>query len=248
VQKSGRGLVATDAGESLLGHARRILEVNVEALAALRGAAVEGKVRLGLPQDFAETWLPDVLGRFTRAHPKVRVDVRVERNADLIDGVLKGKLDLALTWESDMPAPHAEPVAILPVVWIAAADRPLPSYSKRDPLPLLGFEAPCVFRSCTLAALDKARIPWRLAFTSTSLAGLWAAAAAGLGIAVRTPIGMPPPLAVIGPREAKLPPLPKIGLSLQTAEAEPSPAVDRLRGIMRDALQQQLPATGARRR
>jgi DNA-binding transcriptional LysR family regulator len=248
VRKSGRGLAPTEAGESLLAHARRILEMNDEALAALRGAAVEGAVRLGLPQDFAETWLPDVLGSFTRAHPKVRVDVRVERNADLVESVLKGRLDLALTWETDTPAPHAEPVAVLPVVWIGAADRPLPVYSKRDPLPLLGFEAPCVFRSCTLAALDKARIPWRLAFTSTSLAGLWAAAAAGLGVAVRTPVGMAPGLAILDPRAAKLPALPKVGLSLQAAEADPTPAVSRLREIMRDALRAALAPVQARRR
>ena len=37
------------------------------------------------------------------------------------------------------------------------------------------------------AALDRAGIPWRIAFTSPSLAGIWAAAAAGLGIVLEEP-------------------------------------------------------------
>src|ERR1700735_842011 len=85
VQKSGRGLALTTAGESLLSYARRILDLNDEALDRVRNGEVEGWVRVGLPRDFAETWLPGVLGRFARAHPKVRVEVRTERNASLID-------------------------------------------------------------------------------------------------------------------------------------------------------------------
>src|SRR5579864_8778213 len=65
-KKAGRGLALTDAGEALLSYARRMLELNDEAVAAVRGAQIEGWVRLGLPQDFAEAWLPSVLGRFMR--------------------------------------------------------------------------------------------------------------------------------------------------------------------------------------
>jgi hypothetical protein len=38
---------------------------------------------IGEVEGFAETWLPSVLGRFARAHPKVRVEVRTERNSGL---------------------------------------------------------------------------------------------------------------------------------------------------------------------
>ncbi len=47
VQKSGRGLVLTTAGESLLSYARRLLELNDEALDTVRGSDLEGWVRLG---------------------------------------------------------------------------------------------------------------------------------------------------------------------------------------------------------
>ena len=52
-RKSGRGLVPTEAGEVLLSYARRMLDLNDEAVTALRGRALAGEVRLGLPADFA---------------------------------------------------------------------------------------------------------------------------------------------------------------------------------------------------
>jgi DNA-binding transcriptional LysR family regulator len=232
VRKSGRFLALTPAGESLLSYARRLLELNDEAMDALRGAALEGWVRLGMPQDFADTWLPGVLGRFARAHPNVRIEVRAERNAQLVERVRRGELDLSLTWGDGTEPPHSEHLADLPVVWIG----PPGWQATAGPLSLLAFEPPCVFRSAGLAALDAVGMAWRIAFISPSLAGLWAAAEAGLGITVRTRFGMPATLAELEPAVTGLPSLPPMPLLLCRAEAVPSPVVARLAAILREAI------------
>lgn len=233
-RKQGRGLVLTDAGESLLSYARRLLELNDEALMAVRGAAIAGWVRLGLPQDFAETWLPGVLGRFTRVHPNVRVEARVDRNAGLIEDIERGRLDLALVWREPKSGRPDERLAELPMVWLGPAAGFVRSPS--DPLPLVAFGPPCIFREAGIAALDAAKISWRLVFTSPSLSGLWAAVAAGLGITLRIPHGVPPSLAKIDARAAKLPGLPTVGIALKTAEAKPALATARLATILREAM------------
>ncbi|MFD1703742.1 LysR substrate-binding domain-containing protein [Methylopila henanensis] len=234
-RKSGRGLALTDAGEVLLGYARRILELNDEAVDRVGRPDLEGWVRLGLSQDFAEAWLPAVLARFARAHPKVRIEVRAERNAELIARVGAGDLDLALAWESGEPDGRAETVGALPLVWIGA-----PGASRRlwdgEPLPLVAFDLPCIFRSAGVAALDRAGIAWRVAFTSPSLAGLWAAAEARLGVTLRTPLGLPRGLAPLDPARAGLPPLADVRLALHRAEAHPAPAVARLAEILRETI------------
>src|SRR5579863_2056509 len=91
-RKSGRGLALTEAGETMLAYARRLLDLNDEAASAIRGVELEGWVRLGLQEDFGESLLPDVLGRFMRAHPRVRIEARVARNAELIERVASGRL------------------------------------------------------------------------------------------------------------------------------------------------------------
>jgi DNA-binding transcriptional LysR family regulator len=239
VQKSGRGLALTGAGENLLSYARRILELNDEAVDAVRGGDVEGWVRLGMPQDFAESWLPAILGRFSRAHPRVRVEVHADANAVLLEKIARGELDLALAWGTGDDAPHAAQIAELPVAWIGPPGWPgLPGAG--EPLALVAFEQPCVFRSAGIAALDAAGIAWRIAFVSSSLAGIWAAAEAGLGITLRTAIAMPNTLAALESAAHGLPALADIALSLHRADTEPNVAVSRLALTLQETIADKL--------
>ncbi|MBY5362109.1 LysR family transcriptional regulator [Rhizobium leguminosarum] len=228
-RKAGRGLALTDAGETMLGYARRLLELNDEAAAAVNSVELEGWVRLGLQEDFGETLLPDVLGRFARAHPKVRIEARVVRNAELLERVISGKLDLALAWSDGTLTAHCERIGEVPMRWIGPAEgQPGWQAASGEPMPLASLEAPCLLRSAATKALDEAGISWRLAFVSPSLGGLWAATAAGLGLTIRTPIGLPAKVRPLAPGTIGLPDLPKLGLVLHRAEAEPQPAAARL--------------------
>ncbi len=229
LRKSGRGLALTPAGEMLLGYARRLLQLNDEAAEAVRGADLEGWVRIGLQEDFGEHVLTTILGEFARAHPRVRVEARVSRNAELLDFVQSGRLDLALAWDCGNGAPHGEPLGRLPMAWIGPTAANMPYLAHGEAVPLVMFEAPCQMRGAATAALDRAGIPWRIAFTSPGLSGVWAAVGAGLGVTVRTRAGMPPHLRVL----EGLPRLPQIGLSLHRAEAGATQAIERLAEIVR---------------
>jgi len=230
-RREGRGLALTDVGDVVLSYARQILELNDQAVAAARGIAIGGSVRFGVPQDFGDSWLPGVLARFSRAHPSVLIEVRVDRANKLVERIAEGGLDLALMW-GNPPVANTVTVQRLPMVWIGLKGYALP---RGDTVPLALFESPCVFRQPGVEALERTHRPWRLAFTSPSLSGLWAAAAAGLGVTVRTPLGLPSPLAVLG-KSSGLPKLPQIALSLYTAQPEPPQAVARLREILIEEL------------
>ena len=236
VQKAGRGLALTAAGESMLGYAKRLLELNDEAVDRLRGTELEGWARLGLAQDFAESWLPAVLKRFSRAYPRVRIEVQVGLGAQLIEKALKDELDVALVWGDGGGAPHAQRVADVPIRWIGPPDWPGLAGLGREPVPLAAFAPPCTFRSAAVSALDARGLPWRLVFTSPSLSGLWAAAEGGLGITARTAVGLPKTLSVLDPAATGLPPLPNAALMLHQAEAELSPAVARLTDILLETI------------
>jgi len=194
-QKQGRGLALTDAGELILAYARRIIDLNDEAVAAVRGRVAEGQVRFGLPADFAETWLPKALGRFKRTHPAVRIEAVVDRNRRLLERLDKGELDLVLSIGSGTRS-DATMLAPLQPVWIGAASSQQ-GWMPGEPIPLAMYEPPCFFRQRALAALDAAGLPWRIAFTSPSLHGLWAAVEAGLGVTLRTAVGLPATLRVL---------------------------------------------------
>ncbi|MCJ2072594.1 LysR substrate-binding domain-containing protein [Methylobacterium sp. J-030] len=238
VQKAGRGLALTPAGESMLGYAKRLLDLNDEAIDRLRGTELEGWARLGLAQDFAESWLPAVLKRFSRAYPRVRIEVQVGLGAQLVERTLKGELDVALVWGDVGDAPHAQRVAAVPIHWIGQPDWPGLASLGREPLPFAAFAPPCTFRSAAVAALDHDGLPWRLVFTSPSLSGLWAAAEGGLGITARTAVGLPKTLSVLDPAATGLPALPCAPLTLHQAEADLSPAVARLTDILLETIRE----------
>ncbi|WP_266156523.1 LysR substrate-binding domain-containing protein [Dyella silvatica] len=239
LRRLGRGMALTEAGEIMLTYARRLLELNDEAAAAIHGGELEGWIRLGMQEDFGEVLLPEVLGRFARAHPKVRIEARIARNTELLDRVSSGRLDLALAWDAGHGLPQVQHLGEVAMCWIGPAQSA--GQWQRDsgePLPLVTLEAPCILRTAAIDALDRAGIPWRIAFTSASLAGIWAAVAAGLGVALRTPIGLPAHVRPLAPYEAELPLMSTLGLHLHRAEAEPAAAIARLEEIMLQGLHQ----------
>ena len=78
------------------------------------------------------------------------------------------------------------------------------------------------------AGAGSRRYSRRIAFTSRSLNGVWAAVNAGLGVTVRTAAGLPP--APLAPE--LLPALGQLGVVLHRAEDQPSAAVQRLAQIV----------------
>jgi len=237
-RKNGRGVALTDAGDVLLGYARRILTLNDEAIAATRGVAVEGTVRLGLPQDLAERWLPNVLGRFHRTHPHIHLEAHVGRGRDLREQVSQGGLDIALAFgEINAGKCQRDVLAHVPLAWIGAQGYKLPA---DGPLPLALLDAPCMFRQHGIGLLDDNRRPWRIVFTSPSLTGLWGALEAGLGVTIRTPVGLPPSLAILDSRYG-LPPLATVPLALHLSPEGSTPAVERLQSILVESLYLSLP-------
>ncbi|WP_236749339.1 LysR substrate-binding domain-containing protein, partial [Aeromonas caviae] len=110
---------------------------------------------------------------------------------------------------------------------------PAPLLARGEPLPLVLFDAPCLMRARAIRALDDAGIPWRIAFTSQSLGGIWAAVQAGLGITVRSAIGMPASLATLG---GVLPSPGTLGVVLLTACHETDEARSQLQRLLTDAV------------
>jgi DNA-binding transcriptional LysR family regulator len=236
-RKAGRTLALTHAGEVLLSYARRLLALNDEAALAVRGVTLEGWVRFGLQQDFGEDLLPGILGMFARAHPKVRIEARVARNAELVDRLCAGQLDLALAWDDDVTVPSVERIADLKMRWIGPAGEHQPWRGVNSgPVPLVVFDTPCRFRSAATAALDRDDIAWQVAFTSPNLGGLWAGAAAGLGLTIRTQMGRPASVRMLDDGEFGLPALPSLGLVLYQKDAQLEPSAARLAAIVKDAI------------
>jgi len=237
-RRQGRGLVLTEAGELIVSYGKRIIELNDEAVRAVRGTSVEGSVRFGLPGDFAETWLPLALGKFKRLHKGVRVEIAVEKNGALLERLDRGELDMALAMGYEKRG-DANRIATMDMSWIGPVELKSTHFTSTS-LDLALYNSPCFFRKAGIAALDNANIPWHLAYTTSSLQSLWAGVTAGLGITVRTASGIPDTLRCLG-KEDGLPPLPKVELCLHAASRQLSPAAAELWDVVAETIRTNIP-------
>jgi DNA-binding transcriptional LysR family regulator len=236
-RKEGRSLALTEAGDVVLSYARRILDLNDEALAVVRGIAVGGSVRFGLQTDFTETWLPKALARFKQAHPEIQVEVSADRRAVLIDRLDKGQLDLALLFGAARRS-DAQRLTALRMVWIGSHKQRF-KWQCGQPVPLALCSPPCFFRDAAIAALNQVGIPWHIAFTSLSVHGIWAAVDAGLGITLRTPTGLPKQMTIMKPKSG-LPRLPMVDISLHDGGRELTSAAIYFKEILSGTLAEDL--------
>lgn len=218
-----RNIRPTEEGDVLLGYARRMLKLNEDAMVALDQPFEEGHVRLGLPDDYAEFFLPNVLSRFARAYPRVQLEVIGALSGPLQDMIEVGSLDLAIiTRQPNRPA--GKVLRRERLVWTGSRQRQV---HEELPLPLALFPEGCVFRRHALAALDAATIPWRIAYTSQSFAGGKLAVSGGLALTVMAQSMVPQDWKIFG-RHDDLPDLPEFEISLQKASGKMPKAVKLL--------------------
>ncbi|AIR00568.1 transcriptional regulator LrhA [Pluralibacter gergoviae] len=201
--RHGRNKLLTEHGIQLLGYARKILRFNDEACSSLMFSTLQGMLTIGSSDESADTILPFLLNRISAVYPKLALDVRVKRHAEMSEMLKANEVDLALTTHR---LDNFESITLRtsPTLWYCAADYILPP---GEALPLVLLDEPSPFRDMIVGTLNAANIPWRVTYIASTLSAVRAAVKAGLGITARPVEMMSPELRVLGSKEG-LPPLP----------------------------------------
>ena len=178
--KDGRGVRLTDEGDKLLNYARRIIRLNNEAITAFDENRLQGSLRIGTPDDYADRYMPDIINRFARSHPNVELYIVCEDSVDLAERLKQGELDLALVTHNARTR-QSEVVRTEALCWVASANHPLPV---DRPVPLAVGRRDCCWRDLAVKALDGVGREYRILFTSWSATVLASAVLAGMAVSV----------------------------------------------------------------
>ncbi|HIC7214623.1 LysR family transcriptional regulator [Burkholderia stabilis] len=215
-QRTGRGVVLTHPGERLLVHAQRILRLHDEAMADLCGTGLSGTIRFGCPDDYAEVFLPSLLRQFSSQHPQAIVEVVCGPTPRLLEQLDKRAVDLAMI---SLPDGSSDDIIRREqLVWIGY---PGLEPAHFDPLPLALSDRDTLDHIAACDALDRAGRDYRVAYASSSLAGLIALVRSGQAFAVMTQTAVPSDLAIVN-GDPRLPPLPAVGITLRFDRKRPS--------------------------
>jgi len=229
LDRSGRKVALTAAGEQLLGYARKMLALNDEVMDRLTRDPHEGEVVLGVPHDIVYPVIPQVLQHFARAFPRMKVSLISSFTRVLKAQFGRGECDIILTTEDGVD-PAGVTLAELPLVWVGA---PGGVAWKGRPLKL-AYEHNCIFRQGVQTALDQAGIPWQMAVESDSTRTIEASVSADL--AVHTVLaGSEPPYVEKINHGGALPELKRMLVNLYVADPVHSPAVLELAAMIRRA-------------
>ena len=239
LDRSGRTIGLTPAGEQLLGYARRMVALNDEVMGRLTDQAFEGEVVLGVPHDIVYPVVPQVMQRFNAAFPRVNVNLCTSNTRELKAEFARGGFDLILTTESGA-GEGGETIHSMPLRWIGAANG---SAWRQRPL-RLGFCRQCIFRPVATAALDQAGIEWDMVLDSESDRTVEATLSADLAVGVLLEGTQPSHQEVID-HGGTLPPLPVQHINLYGGTRVAAPYVEELAALVRQGFDALRPALRA---
>jgi DNA-binding transcriptional LysR family regulator len=230
--KEGRGTRFTRDGERLIDYARRIVALSDEAVSAFTKPDITGTVRFGTPDDYAEFFLPVILGRFARTHPHVTVDVECVPSAQLTEIARRGEIDLAVV-TFGCCATNSDVIRQEELVWVTSARH---AVHESTVLPIAVAPGGCDWRKMMTDTLEARNRAYRVAYASPNASTINTAVLQGLAIAVMPEICMRPGMRILTEADG----FPKLGtfdIGLIYKPGRRSPAVEALTQHVREGLQ-----------
>jgi len=234
LQRKGRTIEVTEAGQVLVDYARRILNLNEEAIAKLSLTETEGKVRIGVLEEVAIGHLVGLLTKFGRLCTKVELELVVDTSWKLSGMIKKNELCLAVA-NLQYANSYTTPLWEENYVWVHHEDY---DFLKEDSVPIIidstGY--PCIIRDKGVEFLKALGKPWHFAFSSYSLTALKAAVQAGLGIGFIAESAVTEDMCLLESSDLQQSILTTTIGMYRSVEAN-SPAVDTLADFLLDHLQ-----------
>ncbi|MFM0039473.1 LysR substrate-binding domain-containing protein [Paraburkholderia strydomiana] len=203
--KSGRKKTLTEDGLKLLEYSRRLLALNDEACSAIAGSTLTGEVRLGAPADVADSILPDLLQRFSKTLPNIRISIDVRRTAFLMQAMKRGEINMTIS-AKEHPEYRRIILRTSRMVWFCSDSY---HFDRTQPLDLIVADEPSFLRTIALDHLNDAGINFRIRYIAPSLPGIRAAVLAGMGVTARSEEVMGPEFRILDEADG-LPRLPDI--------------------------------------
>jgi DNA-binding transcriptional LysR family regulator len=215
----------TEAGDVVAGYARRILALNDELLIKLTRRDLRGKLRIGIPNDYADHFLPTLMERFAAEHSDISLDVVCAVSVELLRGLRSGIYDIVIAMTAEGPAQGAFLTWREPLTWVGNDARL--NWRGDEPVRVVCYPEGCLYRRQLLSALQREGRRFDIVYTSPSLGGIEAAVSTGFGVTVLAKRIVPARLHCLG-TEQQLPALGDVVVGIYVNGTANSAAIDSL--------------------
>lgn len=177
-RRHARGVQLTSIGAELLPRAQQVIDLLDETISRLRTKSLQGTIRIGIPDEYGDSMLAQVVARFARNHPQVELSVRCGFSADFPEALARNELDIAVHAVESAHG-HMLKLGTEKTFWVTSK---LHDVHQFDPVPVALFDRQCWWRDRAIEALEKSGRRHQVIFSSESVTGITAAVSAGIAI------------------------------------------------------------------
>ncbi|SHK88381.1 LysR substrate-binding domain-containing protein [Halomonas caseinilytica] len=196
--RGARGVSPTPSGEALLGEARELLRRHDGLVARISGRGLSGRVRFGMPEDYASRLVGRLLPDFLARHPDVVLEAVTAPSGELARRLERGELSMIVALDRPHRLSGGEPLWRSTPVWAGARELVL---TPEQPLPLALHPEDCPYRQLGVEALSAMDRPWHAVFTSTSIHAVETAVESGLAVSILERDRLTPAMRELGAAE-----------------------------------------------
>lgn len=222
-KRNGRLSALTLEGERLVVYARRIIDLNDETLDALSAHGSNARIRLAIPDEFADRLMPSVVASYQRLHPMTDIHVLSCTCREAVAALDAGAADLALVSSTSNRPVGGRLLRREPLHWVGSIRS---SVHRHGTVRLVAGGEACAWRRVAQEGLRRVGLEHVIAYQCACASGLLGAIASGLGISVFPASAVRDGLCILDDTGV-LPPLPDSELSLLTSRKAPGiPALE----------------------
>lgn len=182
LNRDNQSVSLTALGQRLLVATTELLSTHDRVLADLHGTRLAGRITLGVPDEYADHVIRDILPTFAAAWPNVVLELKTAPSYALRDLVQRGKLQAAVVAQPKGQANAGVQVLVSTTpVWVGPAHTMAASM---EPLPLAVHAAQCPYRQAMMESLRQSGRKTRIVLESPSNQAIKACVEAGLAISL----------------------------------------------------------------
>ncbi|MTI43340.1 DNA-binding transcriptional LysR family regulator [Roseibium hamelinense] len=222
--KDGRQSRLTEDGIRLVEYARRMITLNDETLSAFNGRGEVGQVTFGVPDDYADRLLPEVLAAFNRLNPSIEVNVECAASSVLVGKIKNNEIDVAIVTSGDMTDMMGEIIRREPLHWVTSSSH---CAHTMEVVRLALGPVSCSWRRMCMEALDRVGRRYSIAYVSASASALVGAVQAGLAITVFPESAIRDGMRILDEKDG-FPPLPTCDITMLRSNTAIDPMHDAL--------------------
>ena len=166
-KKQGQRQVLNQYGELLLPMAKQMMQYNDAILQQFTSESITGKVRLGIPSEFAARILPSIIGDFVSLYPEVSLEVKSRLSKHLLSASRQDQFDLVLALNERLNSDKFPIFMQDELVWVGDL-----AQAKNEVVTLVTAPEGCIYRRRATDALKSANIKYRIVYSNADLTGL----------------------------------------------------------------------------